>query len=485
MSSDTPKKLSSKKVENIIFCVCLFLFQVVMIILYSVWVRYDKDSNHDPLPNGESPVQEEVDNLYGYFRDVNIMIFFGFGFLMVFLRRYGYSSLGYTFLISAMVAQWSVLVWGFYDSMLEHKELREYYYFTMESLLNGLFCAGSVMISYGALLGKVTPLQMLFMGIVEPVLFFLNMYIMERLHAFDVGGGMTIHLFGAYYGLSVCWFLTNSKAKHSKENAASYSGDLFAMAGTLFLWMMWPSFNAAIAPRGHPQMRALANTFLSLTGSTIATFIVSRLFSHYGYKLDMVHVQNSTLAGGVVQGVMAHLNVNPGPAISMGFIIGSVSVLGYIFLTPFLARRFNIQDTCGIHNLHGMPGLVGSIAAVIAAAHAINNPDLYSAAEFKVLFPAGDDQAKRNAAMTFIALAVGIIGGIISGFCMKQIGKIGKLTKEEYFSDHAFWVVASDYPKEFEGVDPHQYIHDEENGVEMDQAEKRDESMPTTSDHQQ
>ena len=42
---------------------------------------------------------EESVTLYPFFRDVNIMIFFGFGFLMAFLRRYGYSAIGYTMLI--------------------------------------------------------------------------------------------------------------------------------------------------------------------------------------------------------------------------------------------------------------------------------------------------------------------------------------------------------------------------------------------------
>ena len=32
---------------------------------------------------------DDLRGKYGYFRDVNIMIFFGFGMLMTFLRRYG------------------------------------------------------------------------------------------------------------------------------------------------------------------------------------------------------------------------------------------------------------------------------------------------------------------------------------------------------------------------------------------------------------
>ncbi len=56
--------------------------------------------------------------MYLLLRDVNIMIFFGFGFLMTFLRRYGYSAVGYTLLVSAVVIEWSVLVRGFFFTLV-------------------------------------------------------------------------------------------------------------------------------------------------------------------------------------------------------------------------------------------------------------------------------------------------------------------------------------------------------------------------------
>lgn len=43
------------------------------------------------------------------------MVFVGFGFLMIFLRRYGFSALGYNFLLSALVIQWATLMQGFFD----------------------------------------------------------------------------------------------------------------------------------------------------------------------------------------------------------------------------------------------------------------------------------------------------------------------------------------------------------------------------------
>ena len=41
------------------------------------------------------------------------MIFIGFGFLMTFMRRYGYSSIGFNLLLAAFAIQWSTLVEGF------------------------------------------------------------------------------------------------------------------------------------------------------------------------------------------------------------------------------------------------------------------------------------------------------------------------------------------------------------------------------------
>ena len=38
------------------------------------------------------------------------MIFVGFGFLMTFLRKYGYGSVGYNLFIAALVIQWATLV---------------------------------------------------------------------------------------------------------------------------------------------------------------------------------------------------------------------------------------------------------------------------------------------------------------------------------------------------------------------------------------
>lgn len=40
------------------------------------------------------------------------------------------------------------------------------------------------------------------------------------------------------------------------------------------------------------------------------------------------------------------------------------------FSQPFLEKRLKLQDTCGIHNLHAVPGLLGGFIAAIVTAFA-------------------------------------------------------------------------------------------------------------------
>ena len=57
-------------------------------------------------------------------------------------------------------------------------------------------------------------------------------------------------------------------------------------AGTVFLFLFWPSFNA-VPVLGAQRGRAVINTYYSLASSIIVVFAISSLLGKKG-KLDMV-----------------------------------------------------------------------------------------------------------------------------------------------------------------------------------------------------
>jgi ammonium transporter Rh len=417
--------------EKLLFIALIIAWEILIVILYAVWVVYVED---------ETLAEWYTVEYYDYFRDVNVMIFIGFAYLMTFLRRYGFSAIGYTLLLSAMVCQWSVVLDCFavsqdpqynksIDAMCEVETYR---------LLHCLFASAAVMISYGAVLGKATPAQLLVMAFMEPMFFWLNIYLClfpSQIAAYDIGGGMVIHVFGCYFGLAVTWFLTSRHTRGHEDNTSCYSSDIFALIGTLFLWIMWPSFNAAIAPSGVQRQCAIVNTFLSLCASVAASFVFSRLLEN---KFEVVHVQNSTIAGGVVMGVAAHLEMSAAGALGCGWLAGTASVFGYVYLSPWLNNKLGIQDICGVHNLHGIPGLMGSFLAVFLAISDYQGELLGG-------FTHGDQQAGYQMAATVTSVGMGIVGGIVTGAIMKAVDSIQYVNAKDFFNDRTWWSLPSDY----------------------------------------
>ncbi|XP_053694959.1 ammonium transporter Rh type A [Sabethes cyaneus] len=443
--------------------VLLLIVQLVFIIVFGFFTDYSESILPKNVTNiaSEAAVEEKPLPKYPHFQDIHVMIFIGFAFLMTFLKRYGFSASGLNLLVGALVIQWAIIMRGCYE--MEHGKIP----LSLDNLIGADIAAAAVLISMGALLGRTTPLQLLILGIIEIAVFAANEYLqLELMKVTDVGGSITVHAFGAYFGLAVSFVMRPKKedAKAGPMECSSYSSDITAMIGTIFLWIFWPSFNSALVD-GAQQERAIINTYLSLAACTVTAFVVSGLVSHEK-KFDMVHVQNSTLAGGVAVGSICNLIIHPFGALLVGFIAGVISVLGYRFLTPSILSNLRIADTCGVNNLHGMPALLSAVFSAIYASLATS--ETYGSSLIEI-FPAmeavtpamnstvtgesskemhefiiggyGRSAAKQGAyqlSAILLTVLIAIVGGLFTGLVLKS-PTVRQLEKDELHKDDAYW----------------------------------------------
>jgi ammonium transporter Rh len=309
-----------------------------------------------PLENTVRDVQQ-----YGFAIHILAMLLVGFGFLMVFAKRYGYGALTGTYLV---VAAGIPVYVGLRSSGVLSAEAVDPH--TIRALLLAEFAVASALIAAGAVLGRVRLHQYALLAMIMIPLYMIN----ERLVLdgglavtkgfIDSAGSITIHAFGAYFGLGLAVALT-SRQQQAVEVGNDAASNRFSMIGSMVLWLFWPSFCCAVVPQGQFAATAV-NTVLALCGATASTFVFSSIFGKG--KVAIGDVANAALAGGVAIG--ATCNVVPAPfAFGIGLVAGAVCVIGYAVVQPRLQRVLGIVDTCGVHNLHGMPGLLGGLAVVL------------------------------------------------------------------------------------------------------------------------
>lgn len=209
------------------------------------------------------------------------------------------------------------------------------------------------------------------------------------------------------------------------------------MIGTLFLFCFWPSFNAGAA-EGDDRLRAIVNTYVSISSSCILTFLVSSLVGRG--KLDMVHIQNATLAGGVAVGTVADKNIGLFGAMIIGSIAGTISTLGYKYLLELL-RKIRVHDTCGVHYLHGLPGVISGLAGVIVAT--MSNEHHLTETCLGGLHRSNSMQAKFQLAALGLTLAMAIVGGLLTGLILR-LPIFTSPTADSYFDDSLNWHIPGD-----------------------------------------
>uniref|UniRef100_A0A8C9K0Q5 Ammonium transporter AmtB-like domain-containing protein n=1 Tax=Panthera tigris altaica TaxID=74533 RepID=A0A8C9K0Q5_PANTA len=334
------------------------VLEVALIVIFFFFTSYDT-SSQDP---------KKLMETYRVLQDVTIMVALGFGFINSSLRRYGWSSVAFNLFLLALVVQWAVLLDGFLEQLSPKKVVIK-----LSSIKLATMSAMSVLISAGAVLGKTNLVQLVLMALVEVTAFDVMRMIQRKYFLKDNHVNMMhIHVFAAYFGLMVAWrFRRPLHERVMEKDQTAKSSSLFGMLGTLFLWIFWPSFNSALLlDSPNERKNAMFNTYYALAVSAVTAISVSSL-AHPQGKINMNHIHNAVLAGGVAVGASCYLISSPWLAMVLGLTAGLISTGGALCLPMYFNHVLGIHDTGGVYYTFGLPGLLGEIAHIVLITYQI------------------------------------------------------------------------------------------------------------------
>ena len=298
------------------------------------------------------------DQQYNKAIHIMAMLLVGFGFLMVFVRKYGRSALTATFLLVSISLPFYIF--------LKSAGIIEGVSSEIERLILAEFAAASLLIAAGAVLGRLKMPQYLLLGLLFIPFYMFNEWVIlegglgliEPGSVVDTGGSIVIHAFGAIFCLGVALTMT-TKQDLEKTIEADFTSDRYSMLGSMILWIFWPSFCAALVP-AEQMPHTVVNVILALCGSTLATYIFSVSLRK---KINIADIANAALAGGVAIGSTCSA-ASHSMAIIIGILAGGISTIGFALIQSKQQKWMKIIDTCGVTNLHGLPGLLGGFAAL-------------------------------------------------------------------------------------------------------------------------
>jgi len=341
---------------------------------------------------------DSVVDVQKYNRAIHIMamLLVGFGFLMVFVKKYGRSALTATFLLVSAAIPFYICInssglFGVAKAGIDRLILAE-------------FAAASLLICAGAALGRLKMFQYIILGMLFVPCYMLNEWILlsgglELLSNggfADTGGSILIHAFGAFFGFGLIVTLTTKKEFDTPIESDAVS-DKFSMLGSMVLWVFWPSFCAALVPAAKVPQTAV-NVVIALCGATLATYVTSCALRR---KISIADIANASLAGGVAIGSTCDY-ANPISSMVIGLLAGVLSVFGFAVILPWLQKKIKKVDTCGVMYLHGLPGLMGGFAAMFIVRGLNNQIQLTG---------------------IIIAVAIALVGGYISGLVLSLFGR--------------------------------------------------------------
>ncbi len=109
---------------------------------------------------------------------------------------FSFGAVGFNFLVAVFVLEWALIVRGY---MFDFNTETQKFPIDVERIIVADFVAAAILISFGAVIGKINPTQLIIMAFIEVLLQSVNEFIgIRRLCAFDVGESMFVHAFGKF-----------------------------------------------------------------------------------------------------------------------------------------------------------------------------------------------------------------------------------------------------------------------------------------------
>ena len=174
------------------------IFQIIFIILIGCYYnKLDLTNINNILIYYIAP--NEIVEKYKIFQEINIIIFLGFGFLRTFLKHHSWTSISITLMsgvIAFEVGLFTLICWASIFTRNWNNGILNFQHF-----LDASYCSATIVISLGAVLGKLSIAQYLVMIFIETIFSTLNYVLLRlKLKIIDVGGALTVHLFSSIFG---------------------------------------------------------------------------------------------------------------------------------------------------------------------------------------------------------------------------------------------------------------------------------------------
>jgi ammonium transporter Rh len=208
-----------KRTIGIISAIAIFLAAIILVLINPL----TSQTVTETATGGLRQVQQ-----YNFSINILAMLLIGFGFLMVFIKNYGYSATTGTYIVVGAGLPLYLLLRA--TGILSAEAVPAD---SIHALLLAEFAVAAALIAMGAVLGRLRIYQYALLSIILVPCYMLNEWLVLdgglgiTKGFIDSAGSIVIHTFGAYFGLGLTIALTKAK-QFEKAIECDATSDRFA-----------------------------------------------------------------------------------------------------------------------------------------------------------------------------------------------------------------------------------------------------------------